>query len=371
MKSLKHYMGVVMTILLLSACSQSLKQPALERKSYEFQFSEDVTADSLVDGIEYFCLQHTDGKTLGRPEKICRCGGNIIIADYRYGLIFAYDSATGQQKFVIDSPGQGPGEYAELRSMACDKDKIYVVDNFRNQLLCYSGKDGSYLWSKPMTIVADDIETLDNGDFIFALNLGKNVRTSIPQKRARLFVTDENMNVTATYYPYDDGKYDAIGQKYYLTKNQGKIIFGSVMIDGFTVINSDDATQHTQFVYNFPNGLADSNCDDMHEVNQYQHLIVPPFVAGNNYIVSYATGSGFINYSLWNSDTKLFYNNPKTNISKAIIPIVGALDDKFIAYIDDYETYKTGIEHGFATGSAEVETHLKNEGAVLVFYTMK
>lgn len=362
--------GVLMAILLLSACKE-VKQHAPQQEVCDFQFSETVTSDSLVERIDYFSLGHSDGKTLGRPGKISRCGDNIIIADYRYGIIFAYDSETGGQKFVIDSPGQGPGEYAELRSVACDKDNIYVVDNSRAQLLCFSGDNGAYLWSRPMPIVADDMETLDNGGFIFASSLGKNVKTSIPQERARLFVTDGDLNVTATYYPYADGEYDVIGQKYYLTKNQGKILFGSVMIDGFTEINAEDATDHRQFVFDFPNGLAASGCDDAHEVNKYQHLSVPPFVVGDNYMISYVTGAGTMNYNLWNSDSKLFYNNPKTDISKAIMPVIGALDDKFVAYIDDYNMYQGGVKHGFTAASAEIEQHLKNDGAVLVFYTMK
>lgn len=371
MKTINHYLIACLTVALFSACSKESKQPTLEQETVDFQFSEDITADSLVESINYFSLIHNSDKPLGRPEKITRCDDNIVIADYRYGRVFAYDSESGELKFVIDSPGQGPGEYAEMRGIACDKENIYVMDNSRKQMLCYWGKDGSYKWSKPMTVVADDFETLDNGGFIFASSLGKNVSTSIPQERARLFVTDNDLNVTATYYPYADGEYDVIGQKYYLTKNDGKILFGSVMVDGFTEINSEDATQHRQVVFNFPNGLAGSDCDDSRDANKYQHLTLPPFVAGDNYIVTYTTGKGSANYSLWNSDTKLFYNNSRTSLAKAIMPVIGSLDDKFVAYIDDYAMYKGGVDHGFTAASPEVEDHLKNEGAVLIFYSMK
>lgn len=362
---------MLLTTVLSTACSNTPREASVEREICNYEFSTDITADSFVDSIGYFCLQHTDDKTLGRPEKISTCGGNIIIADYHYGLIFAYDSVTGKQTFVIDSPGQGPGEYAELRCMACDSDNIYVVDNSRHQFLCFSGNDGSYLWTKPMPIVAEDIEVLDNGGFIFATSLGKRVKANMPQERARLFITDENLDITATYYPYSDEEYDVIGQKFYLTKNQGKIIFGSVMIDGFTEIDANDPTHHRQIVFDFPNGLAASDCDDVHKASEYQHLTLPPFVVGKDYIISYIAEPGMMSYSLWNSDSKLFYNNPQTDISKAIIPIVGALDDKLVAYIDDYDMYKAGVQYGFTAGSPEVEEHLKNDGAVLVFYTMK
>ena len=254
--------------------------------------------------------------------------------------------------------------------MACDNGKIYVVDNSRHQLLCYSGEDGSFSWTKPMPIVAEDMEVLDNGGFIFALGLGKNVTTNMPQERARLFVTDDNLDIISTYYPYADGEYDIIGQKFYLTKNQGKIIFGSVMIDGFTKIDANDPARQRQVVFDFPKGLAASDCDDIRNVNQYQHLSTPPFVAGKNYIIS-ASGPDVIGYSLWNSDTKMFYNNPQSDISKAIMPVVGALDDKLVAYIDDYDMYQAGVQYGFTAGSPEVEEHLRNDGAVLVLYTMK
>lgn len=371
MKVFKYSMSMLMAMLLSTACSNAPKEATPEQEVYTYKVSTDTPAGTFVDSIDYFCLQHTDGKTLGRPEKISRCGDNIVIADYRQKMIFVYDGKSGEQKFVIDAPGKGPGEYVGISSMATDKDNIYILDNRGKQLLCYSGEDGKFLWAKTTPIYASDFEVLDNGGFLFAFHVQKNGNSNTTQDAARLYVTDSDLNITSTYFPYADGEYDVIGQRYLLTKNQGKIIFGSVMIDGFTEIDAADPSKQRQIVFDFPNGLAGSGCEDIREIDQYQFLSLPPFVVGNNYIISYRDETGRSHASLWNSETKEFYNDSMADLSKAIMPILGALDNQFVAYMDDYGMYQAATQAGFAAGSPEVAEHLKNEGAVLVRYTMK
>lgn len=50
---------------------------------------------------------------------------------------------------------------------------------------------------------------------------------------------------------------------------------------------------------------------------------------------------------------------------------IGSIQRQFVSYLDDYSYYQELVAHGFARANGAVESHLKNEGAVLLFYSMR
>ena len=50
---------------------------------------------------------------------------------------------------------------------------------------------------------------------------------------------------------------------------------------------------------------------------------------------------------------------------------LGCDGESLVSYLDDYSYYQELVAHGFARAGEEVESHLKNEGAVLLFYFMR
>ena len=45
--------------------------------------------------------------------------------------------------------------------------------------------------------------------------------------------------------------------------------------------------------------------------------------------------------------------------------------NQLVSYLDNYSLYEEVVETGFVKASPGIERHLKNEGAILVLYTMR
>lgn len=328
------------------------------------------TSDTLVESVTYLGLKPLDDCEISGIDKIVRVDSLYVIGDFRRGIICAYDSESGNPGFIINNIGQGPGEYSELSCFCCDKSRIYVVDNRRQQMLAYDALSGKFIESKKMPIIPDDVESLDNGGFLFVtVPLGS--RRKLPNSNHRVHISDKDLNIVDNLFEYKDDEFDPIGQRYYLTKNNNKIVFGSLMFDGYTVMDDRDPSKYHQVKIDFKNGLQGKSDIDMRDVKNYDHLTLPPFISGNNAIISYTLGDGYIEYGLWNKDVNGILPMPSDNISKAIMPVVGVDGDKFIGYYDSYDRYKSAVDHGFAKASESVEDILKSEGSALVIYKMR
>lgn len=63
--------------------------------------------------------------------------------------------------------------------------------------------------------------------------------------------------------------------------------------------------------------------------------------------------------------------NDFNNAYKGLLTPLGCDGESLVSYLDDYSYYQELVAHGFARAGEEVESHLKNEGAVLLFYFMR
>lgn len=362
---------IIVSILISTGCSEK-NHCDLERETVcvAFNVSDKRTADTLVSNIDYIGLSPINDFLPGNVDKLCVNDSNIIIADYKYGRIFIYDMK-GNPKVLINHHGLGPGEYSELRCMATDSSNVYIVDNSRKQLLAYSISDGHFVKSVKMPLIADDIETLKNGGFIFVCILERGVKPSMDQENARLFISDRDLNITDTYYPYEKNEYEPIGQRYYLSKNEDTIVFSSVMFDGLTLISAENPNTQKQVIFTFENGLEGKTNVPVEEISSYEHLVLPPFTVGDYMFVTYANGENETDYGIWDTTNSELLKNPVSNIHHAIMPIVGVNGKKLYGYIENLEQYTVPVDYGFTKASEEVEKKLKDGGAALVVYQIK
>lgn len=362
---------LAITALLLAGCKDR-KTSEIQRDVIDVTFKEsgNRTADTLVSRIDYIGLPPISNHLPGSVDKLCADDSTIIIADYKYGKIFVYDRE-GHPKALINQRGQGPGEYVEIRCMAVDSDYIHVVDNARRQLLTYSIHDGSFVKSRKMPVIADDIETLGDGGFVFASILERGAKPAIDQERARLFIADMDLNVTDTYYQYEGENYESIGQRYYLTRNGDTIVFSSAMFDGLTLIDRDNPGIQKQIRFTFDHGLNGQSGVPLDEISEYQHLVVPPFVSGDYMFVTYANGNGETDYGIWDTKANEMLKNPESDIHHAFMPIVGSYGKQMYGYVESHEQYTVPVGYGFAKASEDVENILKDGGAALVVYNIK
>lgn len=370
MTKLLNITVIILTVLITSCSNATQTNREGTADIISLNKSRRFTSDTLVESITYLGLKPLDGYEISRIDKMVRVDSLYVICDLRQGIICAYDSMDGTPRFIINNIGQGPGEYPELSCFCCDSSYIYIVDNMRQRMLKHDIATGKFIESMQMPIIPDDVESLSDGGFLFVtVPLGS--QRKLPNSNHRIHISDKDMNIVGNLFEYEDNEIDPIGQRYYLSKNDHLIVFGSLMFDGYTVIDDRDPTKYHQVKINFKNGLQGKNDIDLHEVKNYGHLILPPFISGNNAIISYTLGDGYIEYGLWNKDINEILPMPSDNISKAIMPVVGVDGDSFIGYYDSYDKYKSAVDHGFTTAPKCVEEILMAEGSALVIYKMR
>lgn len=363
------HFGILISLLI--SCNNSTRIDTTEStETISLEKSTRFTSDTLVEAVEYIGLKPFGDNDIAGIDKIIRNDSLYIIGDLRHGTIYGYNALDGTPVFVIDQIGQGPGEYAELSCFCCDSDHIYVIDNMRRQMLTYDAKSGEFIESRKMPLIPDDVESLVDGGFIFAtVPLGSQRKLS--QSNHRLHISDQNLNITGNLFEYNEDESDPIGQRYYLSKSNRGIVFGSLMFDGYTVIDDKNPSDYRLIKVNFKHGLQGKRDIDTQEISNYEMLMTPPFVGGKNAIISFTNSNGRNEYGLWNSDLNEILPMPKESIRKAIMPIIGVDGDSFISYYNSYENYKAAVDHGFMKAPDDVEEILKSEGTALVIYRMR
>ena len=332
----------------------------------------DAITNDVVDSISYLGLSDINGNIPVNVNKLYVVNGTIYIGDCWHSKVFAYDRKSGVPKFVLDSRGSGPEEYLEIRSIAIDTAAIYIVDNYTQRMMVYDSNDGSYIRTMKIPVIADDVETLDDGGFIFAYIPMKGVKLAIDQPESRLFIVDKDLKIRDSYQEVKDGIYDAIGQRTIFSRCDQGIVFSTASIDGFFIIDPKDPSKQTLIRLPFTNGLEGKRDVVPDEISGYQHLSSVPYVCGDNIYISYTSDKGHDESVLWNSRYNGILQNSSDDLSKALIPIVGTDNGCLIGMVDDYETYSYMIEQGFAKAPDNVSQLLKDgSGIALVFYKMK
>lgn len=333
---------------------------------------DQASINDLVDSIYYMGLSDINGEIPVMIDKLYAIDGMMYIGDFRQGKVFAYDKKSGSPRFIIDGRGSGPEEYVEIRCMAVDDSALYIVDNYTQRMLVYDNTTGKCLSTKKIPVVADDIEILDNGGFLLASAPMRGVKLNTDQPEYRLFVTDRDMNIQDMFYGVVNKMYDPIGQRQIFSRCDDGIVYSSVMIDGFTVINPDDVSNHHRIRLPFTNGLEGKKDVDLDEVSHYEHLSSVPYICGDNVYLQYTSGNGQLKSGIWNAKYNGLLQNSTTDLSKAVIPPVGVIDGCFVSMMDSYDLYEMATNDGFCRAPMSVEQLLRDDsGIALVFYKMK
>lgn len=364
--------GVLMILLLCSCSSKVLDNEEAEVDIYAMS---DKTIDEYVDSVYYLGLN--PGETSG-PRRIGKLRINNSIIYLSNGIvnsdkIYAYDEKTGNLLFVLDSMGNGPEEYNEIRNYAIHDNGLYIIDNTRQRLMKFDATNGDYISHVAMPVIADDIEILDSGRIIFATTPihPSQGRLSIPQERNRLFIYDSNMNYITGFLPVEEGYEDPFIMRHPFTRNGDTVYYSSPMYNGFySVIDGEDVKLLFHDI-NFRNGMEGRKEIDGNRDMEYEKLVDTPLVSGNNMILNYSDGKGNVVFGMWNKNERGMLINPSENVRKAMLPVIGMSGNSFLSYIDDYDMYESITGQGFIKAPVEVENILKNEGAALIYYRMK
>lgn len=366
---MNRFLTLLIFVLLLVSCNTTKEQDITFYDTIDYHSISKTTINELVDSILFLPLEIKEESTIAHIDKIRIMDSLIYIGDFHTGQICIFD-LYGKHLFNIAHIGQGPKEYTEIKSFAVDTNYIYIVDNRIRKLLVYNRIDGSFIKSMKMPFIAWDIEVLNNGDFIFAFIPMNGGKLSIKQPPYKLFFTDSILNTKKMMFKYEENESEPLGQRFYFTQNNNNLYFGSYHFDGYTIIDTNNPSNLKHIKINFENGLAKQTDINIHEINEYQYIVNPPFVYGQ-YVCLYFCEKGRGKHGIYNTATREISFNSNSEVYNSLMPVIGSEKEHLIGHLNDYDIYQRMVNAGFNRGGNLVEETLKKQGDVLVFYHFK
>jgi len=365
---MKKVLLFVFCCFLLVSCHDNKKTITTFHETINSKALAKQTVNELVESISYLPLDTCEKGLVSGIDKIRIEGNEIYVGDFHTSKIVVYHQS-GKHLYTIDNKGQGPQEYTGIKSFAVDSKYIYIIDNWTSKLIVYNRMDGTFVKQMKMKFVAWDIETLSNGDLIFAFAPINGGELSKQQPPYRLIVTDTMLQVKHTILEYSDNESDVLGQRIYFSRDADDILYGSYSFDGFSIINPDSLPKLHYVQLELDNSLTKQSSVHLHEISEYEYLTEVPFKCGNNIYLS-MNNNKRIRKGIYNHHTKQIYFNSKTDGNNALIPIVGSEKEYLIGYLNDYDDYKKMVNVGFKKGEDIVENTLSKHGFVLVLYKL-
>lgn len=369
------YSVALLSLISAASCSQNNTTMLQDKAPIELTVSE-IPISSVVDSITYIPIGENNGHFVGRCRQVVIENGMAYISDdlYHPKRILVYDENTGEPQFVIDKLGQGPDEYLEMPNFTVDSAYVYIIDNYQHDLVVYDSHTGDFVKKMKLPIVADGVETLGNGGFVFAIRpmRPEDGALSIDQKKCRLFVTDSELNITHTYLDVEDGTEDAIHIIRQFARNGDNITYASPMYDGFFNINSRDAAANPSFHgIKFNNGLEGQKDVDIDDIRKYEFLAETPIECDNYTYLYFNTKKDGSQTGIWDKRNKVFMRNDTETSYNTLLKPLTASGNRFITYLNDYDLYSKLVKRGFKRAPDEIERQFENEGSVLITYHMK
>ena len=205
-----------LSLCALAACVSGREERIVCDRVLTFGEEPSPSIPDRIRRVDFLPLEFSEAAAFRRADKLLFRNGLIYVGDFGSRKIVAYDMA-GRVSFVIHRHGRGPGEYLEMKSFTADDRNVYVVDNASRRVLLYDCRTGVFRESKPLPVVAWDIEALHNGDFILAFSPLTGGTLSESQPNYRLFVTDSDFAVKRRLFAFDSGYSEPLGRPTYFS----------------------------------------------------------------------------------------------------------------------------------------------------------
>lgn len=314
-------------LLCLCACSKP-DVPKYESQ-WDISFEQSEGYKPLADKvrkISFVCLEnHSDAMIYGVDKMRIR-NGRIYLGDLRSHRIAIHD-LQGNYLANISQKGNAPEEFLEIRNFAVDDSCVYVIDNARHRLMVYDSTDGSYKRESPLPVIADDVERLDNGDFIFAF-MPQLAEITWKQTRHLLFVTDSNLQIKERLLPYAEHERVAFAPLTLFSETEEAVCFSSLLFDGFTVIPRSYPSRSLYHVgIRFSRPIPDEYRADAKTIdrNGYHALYATPISCGNYLAFGAITGE-YVETYVYDMQHKQLLTNSKTDATRYVELPVGSYE---------------------------------------------
>ena len=151
--SIRHSFLLLVLIALCQSCTNRKEIETIESSTTDVAYqislnkSGKIILDEILENIKYIPLKKYDGKILGAVDKLISSNGEIIILDKTHSkCVFVFDSL-GNNKLIIDSFGNAPGEFSTMLDVSVDeaRNEILILDDSRTEIYRYSKLNGEYI----------------------------------------------------------------------------------------------------------------------------------------------------------------------------------------------------------------------------------
>lgn len=355
-------------LILVACCLFSCMETPKSHTVKEISLKEtNGSIEEIIDSVVYIPLAVNEQSALSQVHKIIIDDSLIYLGDFNNSKLSVYNKS-GNIKYALDKRGHGKGEYLEIRNFTIANDKLYAIDNFKNEINIFNKNTGVYIESKKTDIIASDIVALNGGNEFLMAVIPNGHEWSIDQERYLVFRTDQDFKTTEALFPYDKDYYEPLSRRNYFSQIDNGVIFSSFAFDGYYKVQKNDI-QKVCIVQdnNIPNDKI--NDIDSYTNKKYKYITNTPIVC-NNYIYTEVNNNGITQSYVYDNKNKKLYENRKDAQIKMTF-IIGNDKDAFICYIPDIRFYKEMIKYGLKSADSPTEDFLNNGGSALVLYKMK
>jgi len=145
------------TGLLLTACTRKTVSHEDYPTTYTIAYEDGETFDwySHIEVEEVVPFEFSDSSMISLIQGCQVTDDRIIVHDYKQHLLFVFDRK-GNYLYSIHNPGNGPGEYLDIRSFCTSADGKDIIINDGYKLLFYNLADGTFQQTRPLNLEVDN-----------------------------------------------------------------------------------------------------------------------------------------------------------------------------------------------------------------------
>ncbi|NVJ48216.1 MAG: 6-bladed beta-propeller [Cytophagia bacterium] len=199
----RAHLFISLLVILSASCSSESDKKQDELKSGQYPINIDVANakwfegdfHELIEDVYYVALDTQMEALFAEKTKLLFSENKIIVFDRRLQQVVVFDE-DGDFLFKIHRPGEGPGEYIELWTIAYDEEYDELILAASGKILWYDGY-GDYIREKKVPFShLGDMTSLYNGELASYFDL-RHFRDS----SARVIISDAKFNEIGSYFP--------------------------------------------------------------------------------------------------------------------------------------------------------------------------
>lgn len=202
---MKHtHLFISLLVILSASCSSDSESEKEEIRSGQYPIAIDVANakwfegdfHELVEDVYYIELDTQMDALFSEKTKLLFSEDKIIVFDRRLQQVVVFDEE-GDFLFKIHKPGEGPGEYIELWTIAYDEEFDELILASKGKILWFNGSGDFIREKKSPYVNIGDMASLNNRQLATYFDLSYSGDSSI-----RAAIVDSELNTLGRYLPF-------------------------------------------------------------------------------------------------------------------------------------------------------------------------